>query len=520
MICGNFDNFKKMKKMSIRPHFTPHAFKRVFSLIQSPARPSIGEIDNTDIVRRVTGFRSVYKKSGEHTVGAPKTTKPDKYSNKNRKYTKWRIKEAGMAFGIENEISKVHLTKRWMETYRNHIIVIVIFYSVVLYVTLERLHYYLYLNEHTGVRKVLGFGILISRATAGGLGPLISILFLSMSRNILTSLRETVLAKYIPFDSYVGFHKQVAWVTIIFAVLHSIGHISNFTHLSQQSKQVLACLFPQVIQNSGDDRPPNAFWYLYNTSAGATGILLVISFSVMAIFACQIVRKHGFRLFYITHRLYFVIVPLIIIHGMEGLIQEPRFSKQIIFPMIIFTIDKLISLSRTTIDLQILESHLLPSKVVKLVIKKPLNFAYKSGQWIKICIPEISETEFHPFSLTSCPVDDILSVHIRAIGPWTNKTRERLNCSKDRLPKVKISGPYGECHQEWYKYECVVMVGAGIGVTPFASVLKDVAAKMKSKSWNFGKTKRLYQVVLPKCGENGRKWLKMIKIDLFGPKMT
>lgn len=160
--------------------------------------------------------------------------------------------------------------------------------------------------------------------------------------------------------------------------------------------------------------------------------------------------------------------------------------------MVIFSLDKLISISKSTLDLQILESHLLPSKVVNIVIKKPLNFSYKSGQWIKICIPEISETEFHPFSLTSCPIDETLSIHIRAIGPWTNKTRERLNCPKEKLPKVKVSGPYGECHQEWYKYEVVVMIGAGIGVTPFASVLKDVAARMKSRNWRFGKTKKLY----------------------------
>ena len=45
---------------------------------------------------------------------------------------------------------------------------------------------------------------------------------------------------------------------------------------------------------------------------------------------------------------------------------------------------------------------------------------------------------------------------------------------KEKLPKVKVSGPYGECHQEWYKYEVVVMIGAGIGITPYASILNDL----------------------------------------------
>lgn len=38
-----------------------------------------------------------------------------------------------------------------------------------------------------------------------------------------------------------------------------------------------------------------------------------------------------------------------------------------------------------------------------------------------------------------------------------------------------MDGPYGEGHQDWYKYEVAVLVGGGIGVTPFASILKDIA---------------------------------------------
>jgi len=37
-----------------------------------------------------------------------------------------------------------------------------------------------------------------------------------------------------------------------------------------------------------------------------------------------------------------------------------------------------------------------------------------------------------------------------------------------------VDGPFGEGHQDWYKYDVSVLVGAGIGVTPFASILKDL----------------------------------------------
>lgn len=40
-------------------------------------------------------------------------------------------------------------------------------------------------------------------------------------------------------------------------------------------------------------------------------------------------------------------------------------------------------------------------------------------------------------------------------------------------PQLYLDGPYGAGQQDWYQYEVSVLVGAGIGVTPYASILKD-----------------------------------------------
>lgn len=42
------------------------------------------------------------------------------------------------------------------------------------------------------------------------------------------------------------------------------------------------------------------------------------------------------------------------------------------------------------------------------------------------------------------------------------------------LPRVYIDGPFGSASEDVFKYEVAVLVGAGIGVTPFASILKSV----------------------------------------------
>ena len=46
------------------------------------------------------------------------------------------------------------------------------------------------------------------------------------------------------------------------------------------------------------------------------------------------------------------------------------------------------------------------------------------------------------------------------------------------LPRVYIDGPFGSASEDVFKFETVMLIGAGIGVTPFASILKSVWYKM------------------------------------------
>ena len=48
--------------------------------------------------------------------------------------------------------------------------------------------------------------------------------------------------------------------------------------------------------------------------------------------------------------------------------------------------------------------------------------------------------------------------------------------------QIYLDGPYGEGHQDWYRFEVSVLVGGGIGVTPFASILKDIVRRAGAPS--------------------------------------
>lgn len=46
--------------------------------------------------------------------------------------------------------------------------------------------------------------------------------------------------------------------------------------------------------------------------------------------------------------------------------------------------------------------------------------------------------------------------------------------------QVRIDGPYGEANQDWHRFQVTVFVAGGIGVTPYASILKDIAHRASS----------------------------------------
>jgi len=70
----------------------------------------------------------------------------------------------------------------------------------------------------------------------------------------------------------------------------------------------------------------------------------------------------------------------------------------------------------------------LPGNIIRLVFEMNPNeiFRYKAGQYICICIPEISCFEWHPLSISSSPYEDEFALHFSAVGSWTKKIQRAI----------------------------------------------------------------------------------------------
>nr|XP_019934398.1 PREDICTED: dual oxidase 1 [Paralichthys olivaceus] len=388
---------------------------------------------------------------------------------------------------IRNPVQqKIQHFKRFIENYRRHIVCFIIVYGIMAGVTLERCYYYGFQAESTGIPETSMVGIIVSRGSAAAISFLFPYMLLTVCRNLITLCRETFLNRYIPFDAAIDFHRFMAMTAIILSVVHTLGHVVNIYIFSISDLSILSCLFPKVFSNNGSELPLKWSWWVFQTVPGMTGVLLLITFSFMYIFSSHYFRRISFRGFWITHYLYVVVYLLTVIHGSFALLQEPRFHIYLIPPALVFLLDKLISLSRKKVEIPVVRAELLPSGVTHLEFKRPQGFVYRSGQWVRIACLMLGTDEYHPFTLTSAPHEETLSLHIRAVGPWTSQLRE-LYTEESQIelgayPKLYLDGPFGEGHQEWVNFEVSVLVGGGIGVTPFTSILKDLVFNSSIKS--------------------------------------
>lgn len=133
--------------------------------------------------------------------------------------------------------------------------------------------------------------------------------------------------------------------------------------------------------------------------------------------------------------------------------------------------------------------------VVEIQFDKP-SFKYKAGQWLFLQVPGVSKYQWHPFTITSCPFDPYVSVHVRQVGDFTRALGDALGAGSaqaklydgvdpmgmyevalqngQQMPSLRIDGPYGAPAEDVFENEIAVVIGTGIGVTPWAAILKNI----------------------------------------------
>nr|AVY54493.1 respiratory burst oxidase protein D-1.1 [Brassica napus] len=359
---------------------------------------------------------------------------------------------------------------------------------------------------------VMRYCVCVAKGGAETLKFNMALILLPVCRNTITWLRnKTKLGVVVPFDDNLNFHKVIASGIVVGVLLHVVSHLAcDFPRLLAADEET----YEPMVQYFGEQ--PESYWHFVKEVEGWTGIVMVVLMVIAFTLATPWFRRNklnlpnflkkltGFNAFWYSHHLFIIVYTLLIVHGIKLYLTKIWYKKTtwmyLAVPMLLYASERLLRALRSSIKpVKILKVAVYPGNVLSLHVTKPQGFKYKSGQYMFVNCRAVSPFEWHPFSITSAPGDDYVSVHIRTLGDWTRKLKTVFSevckpptAGKSGLlradggdsiafPKILIDGPYGAPAQDYKKYDVVLLVGLGIGATPMISILKDIINNMKSR---------------------------------------
>ncbi|KAI3830607.1 hypothetical protein MKX03_016439 [Papaver bracteatum] len=362
-----------------------------------------------------------------------------------------------------------------------------------------------YQYRHRAAFQVMGYCFATAKGAAETLKFNMALILLPVCRNMLTWLRSTRARLFVPFDDNINFHKVVASAIAVGIAVHTGNHLvcdfPRLVHSSQAKFDLIAAEFKGV-------KP--TFKFLFTGIECVTGFTMLALMTIAFVLATSKFRKNlvklpaplnrmtGFNAFWYSHHLFAIVYILLIIHGESTFFVHDWYQKTtwmyICVPLLLYAGERSLRTRRSRqFSVKIFKVSVLPGNVFSLTMSKPQGFKYKSGQYIFLQCPKISSFEWHPFSITSAPGDDYLSVHIRTVGDWTQELMRVFTetCSSPNhiglakfgqpgridqrgLPRLYVDGPYGAPAQDYRNYDVLLLVGLGIGATPFISILRDL----------------------------------------------
>ncbi|KAI4141411.1 MAG: hypothetical protein L6R39_005345 [Caloplaca ligustica] len=350
-------------------------------------------------------------------------------------------------------------------------------------------------DERLAGLNTLTFSVWLSRGAGLVLSVDGAIIVLPMCKNILRWIRPKI--RWLPLDESQWFHRQVAYSLLFWTIVHVAAHYVNFFNVERS----------QI-------RKESAVQIHYTQVGGITGHVMLLCMLLMFTTAHAKIRQQSYEAFWYTHHLFVPFLLGLYTHATGCFVRDtpkpyspfagsPFWNHCIGYEgwrweLIgggLYLIERIYREIRSRRPAEITRVVRHPYDAVEIQFSKP-SMKYKPGQWLMINIPSVSTTQWHPFTITSCPFDSYVSVHVRQVGDWTRDLGDALGCgpaqSKEldtldpsgvyeialqnhqSMPSIRIDGPYGAPAEDVFDNEIAVLIGTGIGITPWASVLKNI----------------------------------------------
>uniref|UniRef100_A0A7S2R8R2 FAD-binding FR-type domain-containing protein n=1 Tax=Mucochytrium quahogii TaxID=96639 RepID=A0A7S2R8R2_9STRA len=285
-----------------------------------------------------------------------------------------------------------------------------------------------------------------------------------------------------PLRKNVIFHKFIAFFVLGGAIGHILFHFVNLMV------------------------SPEATTAIYKFGAFFTGYCITVAMYFIYAGAQARVRRAHYEIFWTTHHSFILFYGFLLAHA-------PKFWLWSLIPILMYIVERFIRLRNSRKVFYVSKVvHKAPVMCISFFPGRKGDFKFREGQYVYLLVPGISTSEWHPFTISSASeelekLNGEVTLHIRIVreGSWTDQVMHMFkrmapttckngnafsldlthldgqgrnqpgkSTGPDGQPLIMIDGPHAAPAQHYSEYDDVMLVGAGIGLTPSAAILQSV----------------------------------------------
>ncbi|KAF9947914.1 hypothetical protein BGZ70_002439 [Mortierella alpina] len=352
--------------------------------------------------------------------------------------------------------------------------------------------------------NAIGFSIYCSRGAALCLAFDMTLIMLPVCRKLLSYVSRICFALLRlgqgtisegSHSNLTGYHKYLAYHILAFLAIHILGHCVNFYRLEQLGRG-------------------KALDYHIGTWAGITGYWMLLLLGIMFMTAHRKIRERNYEVFWYTHHLAILIMGFYAFHGYgcfvktnDGQCRGYGSWRYVVLASLIYLAERALRAFESYRTLVLSSAIAHPGGAIELNFEQP-SIHYRPGQHLYLNIPRLSKYEWHPFTITSSPIEQYISLDIRPDGDWTEglgrllghgpetPKLEQAHAIQDRslLPLIRVDGPYGGPKDDVLSFDHAVLIGTGNGITTFSGILRHIWFRHQETQSSRLKTLDLYWV--------------------------